>query len=91
VNIVEKHTERVNGLKGYGGISMELKDSRYGNKNDLLLKDLTDEVVKCLLNKRNDKLLAVQRLIIGVLLQRVDECEEALNYPAGRTKRFFED
>lgn len=83
---------------------MELKDSRYGNKMDNYLESLinaidrtieeinSDEPVSAISKMQNiESLVKGQKMLIDILISRLEECEERLNYPAGRTKRFFEE
>lgn len=66
---------------------MKMEDSCYGNKRDKRLQDLMEE-----LKKANDaeEVFPIQSKILSMVLWRLEECEEALNYPQGSTmKRFF--
>jgi hypothetical protein len=65
---------------------MDLAQSRYGNKMDRYLQDLVDEIKKC---EDIETAFALQNKLRDMLLWRLEECEEALKYPAGKTMRFF--
>jgi hypothetical protein len=66
---------------------MELKQSRYGNKMDRYFHDLIEALKKC---EDIEIAMELQNKIRDMLIWRLEECEEELKYPAGRTKRFFE-